>query len=240
MKYFILFSAGVLFSLGGIAQLSFGTYFNQYRTFSGSSVENASDSQGIGIALLYRDKNSPFSIGLELGKGGSGVRTFDQSVRTSNHGLVLAEVTERQVNVHVQALVRYTFISDAPLEPYAEGRLGTLSFLTSRSVGGGVSVETGEEVARKSEMKEKIACMDYHSTAFQAGVGMGTIINLKHLICPTEEDYGFEIKLDVGATYLLGTNAVYNESSGEVNNPIVHQRPGNNFTYRLGVIMMLK
>lgn len=240
MKFFILISAGVLFSLGGKAQLSFGTYFNQYRTFTGSSVENASASQGVGVAVLYRDKNSPFSVGLEVGKGSSDSRTFDQTVHTSNHGLVLTEVTERQLDIHAQALVRYTFFSDAPLEPYAEGRVGNTSFMTSRSVGDGISVETGEEVVRKSEMKEEIACMDYHSTTFQAGIGLGTIINLKHLICPTEEDYGFEVKLDMGATYLLGTNAIYNESSGEVNNPIVHQRPGNNFNYRLGVIMVLK
>lgn len=88
-----------------------------------------------------------------------------------------------------------------------------------------------------SEVRDRLSGFEHHSTSFQAGIGLGTVVNLKRLICETIKDYGFELKLDLGVTYYLGTSSVYNGGTTEVNQPVAHRSAVNDLNWRLGILL---
>lgn len=239
MRVILLTLIGCAIAQSLSAQWSAGAHYNYHQTLSVTSGNMGTAPQGMSMLALYRPEASAWSIGVEIGSSGYNPQRFGRTTMTPEFGLVNTDLSELDVMTHAHLIARYHFVNDAAFEPYAEGRAGVMTFATSRKVGTGVSVETGEEVLSRGDMREYFSCADYHSTAFQAGVGLGTIVNLKHLICPTLEEYGFEIKLDFGATYHMGTNAVYGGVPSETN-PGLHSSPISQIVYRMGVIVVIR
>lgn len=217
------------------AQFSISTFYNHNQLLASYGDDIANNVRGFSIAALYGIKQKPFSVGIEIGQSTYNSRQYGQSIQ---HGaeILLADVKENNTYLQYHGILRWHLANGGLLEPYADGRIGAASFVTSRCLGKAVNVETGEEALSKSEVGDYINTFEHRGTNLQAGLGIGTIVNLKHLVCQTVEDYGFEFKLDAGVIYYTGTNAVYNGTSNDVNLSKQHG-PISNLTYRIGVVL---
>lgn len=225
----------VALTLSASAQLSISTFYNHNQLLASYGDEIANNKRGFSIAALYRLKQKPLSVGIEIGQSTYNSRQYGQSIQ---HGadILLADVKENSLYIQYHGILRWHLANGGLLEPYADGRIGTASFVTSRCMGKAVNVETGEETLSKSEVGNYINSFEHRGTNLQAGMGIGTIVNLKQLVCQTVENYGFEFKLDAGVIYYTGTSAVYNGSGDDVN-PSKQRGPTSNLTYRIGVVL---
>jgi hypothetical protein len=217
------------------AQVSVSAFYNYNQLLASYGSDIATNKQGFSIAGLYRFKHKPFSVGIELGQNTYNSRQYGQSV-LHNDEILLTDVKENNIYLQYHGILRWHLAPGGVLEPYADGRLGAASFVTSRCLSKAVNTETGEETLSKSEVGDHINKFEHSGTNLQAGVGIGTIVNLKRLVCQTVENYGFELKLDAGMIYYTGTNAVYNGTSNDINQSKQHS-PTSNITYRVGVVL---
>lgn len=237
MKSLLTILAG-LFALPALAQFSAGAYYNLHQPIAQYGENIGAPSQGVSLAALYRCSESPFSFGFELGNSVYNSQSYGLTFNTPQYGLVTTDIEEVDVISRIHVLTRYHLLSNAAIEPYAEGRIGVASFFTSRNLSEGRSVDTGEEVMTTSDMRERIDCVEHHGTGFQAGIGLGTIVNLKRLVCATVQDFGFELKLDMGVTYYLGTSTTYNGVANEINpTSTAHRSTINDLNLRLGLLL---
>lgn len=229
-----------LFVLPLAAQLSVGTNFNYQLNLSTSGVESATAPQGLSVQAFYRCSESPLSFGIEVGQRVYNHQSYGATFQDAEHGLVSTDIKEKDALTQVHLITRYHFSEGSALEPYAEGRLGTISTFTGRNVSEGVSVASREEVMSANQVRDRYSRLDHHHTGIQAGIGVGTIISLKRLVCATVEDLGFELKLDTGVTYYLSSNAGVSTASSETNRPLASQNPVNNLNLRFGILLAFK
>lgn len=231
-----LFAILGFFSIQGFAQLSAGLYYNYFQSLNKESI---AAPQGMSAALLYRLPNTKWSAGIDFGRSVYNQRAYGSTVNVPVWGLVTADIKEVSGFSHFSLLTRYAFLQEAAIEPYAEGSLGLMAYSTYRTAGKGIAVDTGTEVLSSREMRQYFSCADFHGTSFQAGLGLGTIINLKHLVCPTEEDYGFEVKIDLGATCFLGSDGISQSTQPEatevLNNSLMSQ-----LAFRAGIMVLFR
>lgn len=232
----LLFAVLGFYSIQGFTQFSAGLYYNYFQPLI---EEPSAAPQGVSAAILYRLPDTRWTVGFDFGRSVYDQRAYGATVDVPIWGLVTADVKEVSGFSHFNLLTRYTFIQEAALEPYAEGRVGLMAYSTYRNTGKGISADTGAQVLSSREMKQYFSCADFHGTSFQAGLGLGTIINLKHLVCPTEEDYGFEIKIDLGATCYLGSDGISQNNQPEttqaLNNSAMSQ-----LAFRAGVMIVFR
>jgi hypothetical protein len=217
------------------AQLSISTFYNHNQLLASYGDDIATRTRGFSIAALYGIKQKPFSVGIEIGQSTYNSRQYGQSILHNNE-ILLTDVKENNTYLQYHGILRWHFAPGGVLEPYADGRIGAASFVTSRCLGKAINVETGEETLSKSEVGDYINTFEHRGTNLQAGLGIGTVVNLKRLVCQTVEDYGFEFKLDTGMVYYTGTNAVYNGTSNDINRSKQFS-PTSNLTYRVGVVL---
>lgn len=237
MKTFFFTLMSTAFALPVLAQFSAGAYYNYHQGIAQYGENIGAPSQGLSFSAMYRCSESPLTFGVELGKSTYNKHAFGMTFSTPDHGLVTTDVREIDALSQVHLLTRYHLVNNAAIEPYAEGRIGLVSFFTARNLEEGYSVESGEAVMETNEIRERIACMEHHGTSFQAGIGLGTIVNLKRLVCATVQDFGFELKLDMGVTYYLGTSTTYRGVSSEVSRTVAHRSPINDLNWRLGLVL---
>lgn len=205
MKHMILTATAVLLFGFVQAQWSAGVFYNHSMMQGSGAVSGAEASHGMSFAAFYRLPSSKFSLGLEVAGAGYNQRHYGATFLTEEFGLVSTDVRETDGWMQASLLTRFHFLSDAVFEPYAEGRAGFQQFFTAKTSSAGQSYETGQEVLSSCEMNEYITPWQARSNHLVAGLGLGTIVNLKKLVCDTEENYGFEVKLDLGASYMMGT-----------------------------------
>ncbi|TVR42220.1 MAG: hypothetical protein EA392_00565 [Cryomorphaceae bacterium] len=237
MKYLIIFfCTGFLFS-EAFGQWSAGTYYNHQQMLSSTSVSGAETSHGMAFAALYRLPSSKFSLGLEIAGSGYDHRHYGATILTDDYGLVSADVRETYGWMQASLLSRYHFLNDAVFEPYAEARLGYQQFFTARSASDGTALETGEQVMSACDMRGYIAPWETRSNHLVGGMGLGTIVNLKKLVCQTEENYGFEVKLDLGLTYLLSSQSKVREMNEMAPQQLMSRSQVNAMLFRAGLLV---
>lgn len=233
--YLLLIACAYVQSLS--AQLTVGAAFNLQPGLATYNLQSGTPAKGISLMTMYRCSQSPFSFGMEIGQSIYNDESFGMTYTDPEFGLVAADFNEKDMLTQFHVFTRYHFTGEAVLEPYAEGRIGTISSYTTRKVSEGTSVESGEVVMSQKDIREEYPCFDYRRTGIQAGVGLGTVINLKRLVCATEEDFGFGIKLDTGVTYYLGTNTGFSGQSGEVDHPVSTPGAINSLNWHVGLLL---
>jgi len=233
-----LFTALVLFAAIPLAaQFSVGAFYNYHHGLSDYGENLGASPQGVSIFAQYSCSESPLSLGIEIGQSTYNQRNYGYTFRDDHWGLVTTDVKQRESITQLNLVARYALIKNAALEPYAEGKVGTVTFATTRCISDGRSVDSGEEVMDSRDIYDQLSPVEHHSTSFRAGIGLGTVVNLKRLLCETVKDYGFELKLDMGVTYYLGTNSVYSGGSNEVNQPVAHRSMVNDLNWRMGILL---
>lgn len=237
MKTFILSACFALISAPLLAQLSVGTYYNHHQGLARFGENIGALPQGVSVEVLYRLAERPWSIGVELGKSVYSSRHYGYTFKDSDWGWVSTDVKEAETMTRFNLVGRYHLIDNAALEPYLAGRAGLLSFATARCLGEGTAVESGTTVMDNAEVRQHIPAFERRGTSVRAGVGFGTVINLKRLICETIQDYGFELKLDAGLFYTFGSSAAYRSGTNEVNQPVAQSSAIQDLNLRVGVLL---
>ncbi len=237
MKKFYLLLVACVFIHPLSAQLTIGAAFNVQPGLAAYDLESGSPAKGVSLMMMNRCSKSSFSFGMEIGQSVYNDESFGLTFTNPEHGLVSTEIREKDMLTQFHVFTRYHFTGEAMLEPYAEGRLGTISSYTTRKVSEGISVESGAPVMSSEDVRERFSAFDYRRTGIQAGVGLGTVINLKRLVCATEEDFGFGIKLDTGVTYYLGTGMGFSGQSAEVDQPVSKVGAINSFNWHIGLLL---
>lgn len=236
MKYFYLFLLLSFFSFPLAAQFSAEISWNNGLTTGQSEVSMG--SKRFSGAVFYRQPESRFGLGVEVGQQIYNPQRFGRTFSHEEFGLVTTNINEKSMSPSLDLIARLFLISGAVIEPYAEVRAGSISWFTTRKVGEGVSVASGEEVISSKELAERYPALEYHRTRFRAGIGAGTVIHLKKLLCATVEDFGFEIRLQTGLVYYLNSSPERDFSqSAEVQEPEASSDVVSNLLWRWGLLL---
>ncbi len=186
MKKLILFLC-VCFGLSLNAQnnaVGFG--FNYTRALQDFQENLDKDPKGFTINYAKGLCQSPFKLNLGFGISMYAAGEYEYEMYVDQYGSTdLVTVSEEDCFYSYNASLRYMVKQDTRLRPYLEGRLGGVSFFSSRMGNGSDNFEDNTT---------------FHGTALQTGLGGGMLFDL------TKDGFLF---LDFGVHALRGAHTFY-------------------------------
>ncbi len=173
--------------------ISLGFGFNYFKAQSDFSKNTTRNPIGVSFTASKDLKNSNFQLGFELGMGlYSGKRYFYETVAEGYPGNFV-DLYEENGFLLYDVYLRYKFLKEKTLMPFAEIKAGASTYFS---------------VIRSMQVSEVYKDDSYiHDTALNAGVGIGTYVDIGKLF--TGKNWVKKTLLNLSGNYLLGSQVSY-------------------------------